>query len=74
MKPDEQSVNALKSEVERHLSRLLAYVDVDPEFMNECIDTATRSILEGRSDAMDAAIDKLAKEVTRQAKKRGLLK
>ena len=67
-----KSIKRVKKEVERRLTPLLFYVD--PSFMNECIDSATRAILEGRTDDMDAAINKLANEATRRAKERGYLK
>ena len=70
MSDHEERVRAIREEVERRLTGLQIYADIGREFMNECIDTATRAIFEGQIDAMEAALDKLAKEATRRAREK----
>ena len=70
MSDNEERLKAIKEEVQRRLAGLDVYAGIDRDFMNECIETATLAIFEGQSEAMEEAIDKLAKEATRQAQER----
>ena len=70
MSDHEERLRVIKQEMRRRLAGLQLYADIDRDFMNECIETATRAIFEGRSDAMEAALDRLVKEATRRAQEK----
>jgi hypothetical protein len=67
----EQKIQTMKKDLERRLAPLLSYLD--REFVNQCVELALRGLLEGRMNDAEAAINKLASEATRLAKKSGYL-